>query len=153
MFCFWNGLPRSDTWPFFHVSLAKPVYITTLHIKKVVKYNFQGAADREYREGWLIYNVFAKTIAINWVLEVWKGFPCGASGKESTCQCRRCKRHEFDPWVRKIPWRRAWQPTPVFLRGESHGQRSLMGCSSWGRKESDTTEWLHFPFQTPTARI
>ena len=49
----------------------------------------------------------------------------------------RCR---FDPQVRKIPWRRAWQPTPVFLPGESHGQRSLVGYSPWGRKQSDTTE-------------
>ena len=48
----------------------------------------------------------------------------------------------FDPWVWKIPWRRAWKPTPVFLLGESHGQRSLAGYSPWGRKESDTTEEL-----------
>ena len=47
---------------------------------------------------------------------------------------------EFDPWVGKVPWGRVWQPTPVFLPGESHGQRSLMGYSPWGRKESDTTE-------------
>ena len=47
------------------------------------------------------------------------GFPGDASGKESACQCRRHKRHGFDPWVGKIPWRRAWQPTPVFLPGES----------------------------------
>ena len=40
----------------------------------------------------------------------------------------------FDPWVRKIPWRREWQPTPVFLPGEFHGQRSLMGYSPWGRR-------------------
>ena len=46
----------------------------------------------------------------------------------------------FDPWVRKILWRRAWQPTPVFLPGESHGQRSLAGYSPWGRSELDTTE-------------
>ena len=46
----------------------------------------------------------------------------------------------FDPCVGKIPWRRAWQPTPVFLPGKSHGQRSLVGYSPWGRKESDTTE-------------
>ena len=46
----------------------------------------------------------------------------------------------FDPWVRKIPWRRAWQPTPVFLPGESHRQRSLVGCSPEGCTESDTTE-------------
>ena len=50
------------------------------------------------------------------------------------------KRHGFDHWVGKIPWRRAWQPTPIFLPGESHGQRSLVGYSPWGRKESDTTE-------------
>ena len=47
------------------------------------------------------------------------GFPVGASGKESTCQYRRQKRYGFDPWVREIPWGRAWQPTPVFLPGES----------------------------------
>ena len=44
------------------------------------------------------------------------------------------------PWVGKIPWKRAWQPTPVSLPGESHGQRSLAGCSPWGQKESDTIE-------------
>ena len=49
-------------------------------------------------------------------------------------------RHEFDPWVRKTPWRRPWQPTPVFLPGESHGQRGLAGYSPKGHKESDTTE-------------
>ena len=56
-------------------------------------------------------------------------FPGGASGKESTCQCKRCKRHRFNPWVRKIPWRRKWQPTSVFLPGKFHGQRGLMGYS------------------------
>ena len=52
----------------------------------------------------------------------------------------RYKRVRFNPWVRKIPWRRAQQPTPVFLLGESHGQRSLLGYSPWGWKESGTTE-------------
>ena len=54
------------------------------------------------------------------------GFPGGASGKEPHCQCRRHKRCAFDPCVGKILWRRAWQPTAVFLPGESHGQRSLV---------------------------
>ena len=49
-------------------------------------------------------------------------------------------RHGFNPWVRKIPWRRAWQPTPVFFPGESRGQRSLMGYSPSSHKESDMTE-------------
>ena len=62
------------------------------------------------------------------------------SGKESTCQCRRCRGHRFDPWVRKIPGRRKWQATPVFLPGKFHGQRSLAGYNPWGRRESDTTE-------------
>ena len=55
--------------------------------------------------------------------------PGGPSGKEPVCQCRRCKRWEFDPWVMKLPWRKAWQPTPGFLPGETHGQRSLAGYS------------------------
>ena len=60
----------------------------------------------------------------------------GASGKEPPCQFRRHKTRAFDPRVRKIPWRRAWQPTPVFLPG----QRILAGYSPWGHKESDLTE-------------
>ena len=52
----------------------------------------------------------------------------------------------FNPWVGKILWRRKWQPTPVLLPGKSHGQRSMVGCSPWGRKELDTTEQLHFHF-------
>ena len=69
-------------------------------------------------------------------------FPGGTSGKESTCLCRRPKRSRFDPWVGKIPWSRKWQPTPLFLPGTSHGQRSLAGCSVWGHRESDTTEHI-----------
>ena len=59
------------------------------------------------------------------------GLPRGLSGKESTCQCRR---HGFDPWVGNFPWRRKWQPAPIFLPGISHGQRSLAGYSLWGHK-------------------
>ena len=54
----------------------------------------------------------------------------------------RVKRHRFDPWVRKILWRRKWQSTPVFLPGKFQGQRSLVGYSPWGCKELDTTEGL-----------
>ena len=56
--------------------------------------------------------------------------------KESTRQCRRCR---FSPWVGKIPWRRKWQPTLVFLPEQSHGQRSLAGYSPWDLREMDTT--------------
>ena len=68
------------------------------------------------------------------------GFPRWCSGKESTCLCRRLKRHGFDSWVGKIPWSRKWQPTPVFLPGKSHGQRNPVGYSPWGCKELDMTE-------------
>ena len=57
-----------------------------------------------------------------------------------------CRRGGFNPWVRKIPWRRKWQPTPVFFPGQPRGQRSQVGCSPWGLEESDTTERLHFHF-------
>ena len=70
------------------------------------------------------------------------GWPSGASGKESAHQCRWCKRQGFNPLVGKIPWRRKWQPTPVFLPGKSHGLRSLAGYSPWGHKELDVTDWL-----------
>ena len=68
------------------------------------------------------------------------GFPGGASSKESTCQCRRHKRHRFNPWVGKIAWSRKWQPTPEFLPGKSHGQRSLAGYIVHGAAELDMTE-------------
>ena len=55
-------------------------------------------------------------------------FPGSASGKESACQCRRCKRHGFNPWIGMIPWSRKWQPAPV----KFYGQRSLAGYSPWG---------------------
>ena len=86
-----------------------------------------------------IISVVDKPLSPQWL-------PRWLSSKESTCQCRRCQNHRFDPWVRKIPWSRKWQPTPIFLPGESHGQRSLVGCSPWGGEESDTTERLHFHF-------
>ena len=62
--------------------------------------------------------------------------------KQKKTPAGQCRRHTFDPWVGKIPWRRKWQPTPVLLPGQSHGQRSLVGYR-WGRKESDRTEQLN----------
>jgi len=61
------------------------------------------------------------------------GLPRWLSGKESACQCKRLR---FDPWIRKMPWRRKWQPTPVFLAGKSHGQRTLVGYSPPGCKRA-----------------
>ena len=71
-------------------------------------------------------------------------FPGRSDGKSI---CLQCQRPGFDPWVGNIPWRRQWQPAPVLLPGKSHGQRSLVGYSPWGREESVPTEQLHFLFQ------
>ena len=62
-----------------------------------------------------------------------KGFPGGTSGKEAIYKYRRHKRRRFDPGVGKILLRRKWQPSPVFLPGESQGQKSLVGYSLYGR--------------------
>ena len=82
------------------------------------------------------------TETIWWPLRKLMGFPAGASGKEPACQYCRRKRHGFDPWAGKISWRRAWQPTPVFLPGKSHRDRILLGYSPKGHKGSDKTERL-----------
>ena len=80
------------------------------------------------------------------------GLPRWLSGKkESAGQCRRHRRPEFDPWIGKILWGRKWQPTPVLLPGKSHEQRSMVGYSPWGRKESDMTERLPFHFSLEAA--
>ena len=64
-----------------------------------------------------------------------KGFPGVSDGKVYL----QCRRPGFNPWVRKIPWRREWQPILVFLPGEFHGERILGGYRTWGCKESDLT--------------
>ena len=69
-----------------------------------------------------------------------QGLPRWLSSKEPVCQWRSCKRLEFDSWIRKIPWRRAWQPTPVSWPGESHRWRSLAGYSPQGSEQLDATE-------------
>ena len=66
--------------------------------------------------------------------------PWWLSSKEPACNAGAAGSRGFDPWVRKIPWRRAWQPTPGYLPEESHGQRNVVGYSPWGHKESDMTE-------------
>ena len=82
-----------------------------------------------YKHGCKCYTSFTMTLCWG------QGSPGGASGKESAYQCRRCKRWGFLSWVRSIPWSRKWQPTPVFLPGKFHGQRSLGSYRSWGCKE------------------
>ena len=87
-----------------------------------------------------LLNSFA-TVILSDVVSMVIGWLCfttsflgGGSGKEPAYQCRRHKKCKFDPWVRKIPWRRKWLSTPLFLPGESHGQRRPEGYSSEGRR-------------------
>ena len=82
------------------------------------------------------------------ILQSYTELPRRQSGKESVCQCRRHRRSGFDPWAWKIHWRRKWQPTPVFLPGESHGQRNLAGYIPWGCKELELTEQLSMHAQS-----
>ena len=71
------------------------------------------------------------------------GLPRRRSDKESTYQCKRCKRYGFNPWIRKMPWRRTWQLTPIFLPGKFHEQRNLVGYSPWVHGESWTRLSTH----------
>ena len=120
----WYGLPK--TMPF-----AKPSFLPPVPFSPVLSYPFTGL-----NPCWVLF------LPLFWlhVNTGIMGFPGGISGEESACQHRRYKRCVFNPWVRKIPWRRKWQHTPVFVPGKSHGQRSLAGYSPWGRREPDVTE-------------
>ena len=123
---YWNGLPCPPPWVF------KPRKDISCLISPVLQAVSCTAGDPLLTEppGNYTYGLFISKRASQVALVV----------KESSCQHRRCKRHGFNPWFRKISWRRAWQPSPVSLPGESHGQKSLTGYSPWGRTESDTTE-------------
>ena len=94
------------------------------------------------------YNCYSGDSGLEHIQHVVKLMPKGSLLCPQTQRiCQQCRR----PRVQSLgwedpPWRRKWQPTPVFLPGESHGQRSLVGYSPWGHKESDTTEWLTHTF-------
>ena len=94
---------------------------------------------------WFHFN-FINVLEVLWkycINKRWIHIQRWLSHKESTYQCRRHKRLRFDLWVEKIPWRRKWQPTPLFLPGKSHVQRSLVGYSLWGHKKWEKTEQLN----------
>ena len=92
--------------------------------------------------GWIVSSIFCN-VYIYLFLEGYKGLPRWLSVKESACQFRRQRRHRFNPWVKKIPWRRKCQLTQGFLPVKSHRQKSLAGYSSEGHKELDMTEQLN----------
>ena len=81
------------------------------------------------------------------------GFPGGSVVKNLPANARDVGDSDFHSWVRKIPWRRKWPPTPVSLTGKSHGQRSLAGYSSWGCKDLDTAEHTHSTLQYSSSLL
>ena len=89
-----------------------------------------------------------ETLCVKYVYLIWSFLYLAGDGLpwwlRGLSVCPQCGRPGFDPWIGKIPWRRKWQPTSVFLPGESQGQRSLVGYSPWVHKELDTTERLNW---------
>ena len=102
---------------------------------------------KNYTFGFYIYNRKFNHCGLSNLWVIWQllfSFSGGASCKEPSCKCRRQRRCRFDPWVRKVPWRREWQPTLGFLPGESHGERSLeatvhRATKSWTRLKQLST--------------
>ena len=90
---------------------------------------------------WKYFNIIY-TYNIYVVVLPYLGFPDGASGKEPACQFRRCKRWWLHPWVEKIPWRREWQPTPVFLPGEPHDRGPWWAIVHGVAKSWSQLKWL-----------
>ena len=91
-----------------------------------------------------------------WDLRIlWRkqGLPRWLTGKEPARQCRRHRGCRYEPRVGKRPWRSTWQPTPAFLPGKPHGQRSLVSYSPWGHRDSDTTEHPHTQEETEVLLI
>ena len=94
----------------------------------------------------LVFKIFLRSFFFSVRLFFSEGIPSFPGGSEVKASAWNEGDPGLTPWVGKIPWRRKWQPTPVLLPGESHGGRSLVGCSPWGHKQWDTTERLHFHF-------
>ena len=101
------------------LTVVKVLGESLLLIPGVKRYQYSPLVHHTSISGWVTFK---------------KGFLGNTGGKEPVCKCRRRKRHRFDPWVGKIPWKRLWQPTPVLLPGESQGQRSLTGYSLYDHK-------------------
>ena len=129
-------LLRSHEWNLgFHLSYQDRQGKTQKSAQRYFKTNFSIYLIRQmgFPRGFCL--LFLSEVSSRWALPRW------CSGKEYTCQGRRHKRRGFHPWVRKIPWRRAWQPTPVFLPGESPWTEEPCGLQSVG-SQSDATEHM-----------
>ena len=145
--CSWLNPNMLQLWwtSWKHICQLRCIYYTCSELICIV---FHTPPQKKYVQdlipGTGKYNLIWKWGLCRWnqvkMSSYWSGLPRWCSAEESTCQCRRLETHWFGPWIGKIPWRRKWQPTPVSLPGKSYGQRSLVGYSPWGCKESDATE-------------
>ena len=132
---FWKTFYLPPYAPSFCEPEVSPLHEGLLRLRSVGKKWLSRMSAPNFHETGVCFVFLALDFVWSWMLvNFWEGFPGGAGGKAPTCQFRRHKRHGFDPWIRKIPWRRPWQPTPVFLPGESHRQRSLTRYSPCGCK-------------------
>ena len=133
-------------------SCSVPTLMTTFHRHRKCDGNLKSGSPSQTQKGvlplltpqrhfWWGNSLFLSPFSVS-SFSMLTCFPGGASGKESACRWRRWKRHWFNFWVGKLPWRRAWQSTTLFLPEELDGQRSLADYSPWGCKELDTTEGL-----------
>ena len=128
----------------FSVSEYKWVRLSYFYCRKLFHFLYL-----RFRDYWLLRTGPLHFTRLTHFQEVCKslgrapwGLPGWLSDKESACQCRRCKRHEFDPWIGKIPWRKKWQLTLAFVLGKYHRQRNLPSYSPRGHKKSGMTELL-----------
>ena len=119
------------------------VCVNTTCVFTLFNFNLKIIFDPEvFWSGVCVYTYIHTCICCesNWIriyqwIYMCMGLPKWFSGKESAWQCKRYWRHEFDPWVGKISWRRMWQSTLIFLLDKSHGQRSMVDHSPWSHKE------------------
>ena len=119
------------------LTISRPINVA---VNDVISFFMWNNVPR-YRYRYIIYTHTSSSL----------GFPGGASGKEPTDQCRRHERCGFDRWIGKIPWRRAWQPIPVFLPGESQGERSL--AAAVRRVTKSQTRWKRLSTHTSSLSI
>ena len=114
-------------WFFFFFLLGKFIlgsivlnFSIAMYSQVIFLLSFYKTCWRLIKSSWVVEEI---TLFFLWKTVIWA---------EIHLQCRKLRRHGFNPWVGKIPWRRKWQPTLLFLPGKSHGQRSLVGYSPMG---------------------
>ena len=142
---FHKGEGGKDACPFTFSLVSVDSYrIIQRRVVRRMEYKGRRSDSSLVKSRWLERDGLAGSLLLKRIYSIvlGSGFSGSSGGKESACYAGH---PGLIPGSGRSPWRRKWQPTPVFLPGKSHGQRSLAGYSPWGCKESDTTEWLtHF---------